>query len=87
MQKWYRPPSLAEENAESTLFDQFKIAQDGDSQEYSICEWNVGKELIKVQPVVFRTDVENSREFFLDNAEFFIDETKLNAVAESERHA
>ena len=35
------------------------------------------KELIKVQPVVFRTDVEHSPtgdKFFLDNAEFFVDE-------------
>ena len=38
------------------------------------------KELIKVQPVVFRTDIENSptgRQFLSDNAEFFIEEKEL----------
>lgn len=38
------------------------------------------KELIKVRPVVFRTDLENSpipgQEFFLDNGHFFIKERK-----------
>ena len=39
------------------------------------------KELIKVQPVVLRTDVENSpsgKEFISDNAEYFVREDKLN---------
>ena len=38
------------------------------------------KELIKVQPVVIRTDLENSPtggQMFLDNAEFFVDEGQL----------
>ncbi len=38
------------------------------------------KELIKVQPVVFRTDIENSPtggQFLADNAEFFIEENEL----------
>ena len=43
------------------------------------------KELIKVQPVVFRTDVENSPtggQFFLDNAEYFIDEKEWTDLDE-----
>ncbi len=39
------------------------------------------KELIKVQPVVLRTDVKNSPnggDFFSDNGHFFIDEADLN---------
>ena len=44
------------------------------------------KELIKVQPVVFRTDMENSPtggKFFLDNAEFFIEEKELLDLLEN----
>ena len=43
------------------------------------------KELIKVQPVVFRTDIENSpsgEQMLLDNAEFFVDEKELSDVIE-----
>ena len=46
------------------------------------------KELIKVQPVVFRTDMENSPtsgKFFLDNAEFFIEEKELLDLTENHR--
>ena len=44
------------------------------------------KELIKVQPVVFRTDTENSptgRYFLMDNAEFFIEEKELVDLIEN----
>ena len=44
------------------------------------------KELIKVQPVVFRTDIENSPNggmFLTDNAEFFIEEKELTDLIEN----
>ena len=44
------------------------------------------KELIKVQPVVFRTDVENSPnggQFLTDSAEFFIEEKELADLTEN----
>ena len=47
------------------------------------------KELIKVQPVVFRTDIENSpsgEQMLLDNAEFFVDKKKLSRVVEKTRN-
>lgn len=45
------------------------------------------KDLIKVQPVVLRTDLENSPnggDFFQDNANFFIDEVSHNLFAETQ---
>ena len=47
------------------------------------------KELIKIQPVVFRTDVENSPsrgQMFLDNAEFFVDKSEWVDIFEEDGH-
>ena len=44
------------------------------------------KELIKVQPVVFRTDIENSptgSQFLSDKAEFFIEKRELVSLMKS----
>lgn len=44
------------------------------------------KELIKIQPVVVRTDVENSPnggEFYSDNGHFFIDKADLSSQPEN----
>ena len=47
------------------------------------------KELIKVQPVVFRTDIENSPsggQFLTDSAEFFIEEKELADLLENHKN-
>ena len=47
------------------------------------------KELIKVQPVVFRTDIENSPnggQFLTDSAEFFIEEKELADLIENHKN-
>ena len=41
------------------------------------------KELIRVQPIVFRTDIENSPtggQFLTDNAKFFVEENELLGI-------
>ena len=46
------------------------------------------KELIRVQPVVFRTDIENSPtggKVFLDNAHFFVDEKELSDICDHQK--
>ena len=87
--QWHRQTSLAEKTLEIlklTKMHKTVIHKNTPSVNGMLASI---KELIKVQPIVFRTDIENSPnggQFLTDNAEFFIEEKELADLIENHKN-